>query len=208
MKLLIERIINSPVNSNCYVLYNKEQKGCIIVDPGTENCAELFIFLQRNNLKPDYVILTHEHFDHILGLNFLRFKYNFKLITTQLCSEKITNKKKNLSIFQDQVGFECQAADLFIELFPQLDWQNYLIRFMNTPGHTSSSLSFEIDQKLFVGDLIILGEKTVTKLPSGNKKEVLKSITFLLDKYDDSIEIFSGHGNRFLLNEISIKTIV
>lgn len=61
----VQRIINIPIPSNCFVLYNKVKgKNCVIVDPGGKSVAELFAFLDKEDLQPQYIILTHEHFDH------------------------------------------------------------------------------------------------------------------------------------------------
>ena len=70
---------NKPINSNCYILYNGYSNRCVIIDPGTKNCSNIIPFIKEKKLTPEYVILTHEHFDHIWGVNFLRKKYNIKL---------------------------------------------------------------------------------------------------------------------------------
>ena len=61
---------------------------------------------------PEYIFLTHEHFDHIWGVNLLKEIYNSHLICSLTCSQKIVNKKKNMSIFYNQVGFEIYPVDI------------------------------------------------------------------------------------------------
>lgn len=80
MNLTVLKIENYPVASNCYVLYDKSQGNtCILVDPGSENCDSLERTLEEHELLPEYIILTHEHFDHIWGCNYLTNKYKCKL---------------------------------------------------------------------------------------------------------------------------------
>ena len=68
--MFIYKIKNSPIISNCYILYSDSK--CIIVDPGSSSNIEILEFLKLNNLSPEYIFLTHEHFDHIWGLNDLK----------------------------------------------------------------------------------------------------------------------------------------
>lgn len=96
--MFIYKIKNSPITSNCYILYNDSK--CIIVDPGSSNNNEIYDFLNLKSLTPEYIFLTHEHFDHIWGLNDLRSTYlNLKVISSIECSNAIAcSKKKYVSI--------------------------------------------------------------------------------------------------------------
>lgn len=64
-------IINQPVPSNCYIV--SREKDCIIVDPGTRYPIELEDYIERNKLNPRYILLTHEHYDHIEGCSYLQW---------------------------------------------------------------------------------------------------------------------------------------
>ena len=69
MSIHIAQIKNQPVDSNCYVVSHEGFQGCIVIDPGTKDGDELFKYLTGKNLRPEFIILTHEHFDHIWGVN-------------------------------------------------------------------------------------------------------------------------------------------
>jgi len=211
MDFIIKRIINNPIDSNCFVIYSDDSPGCVIVDPGSKDSSELIHFLKNKNLGVDYIFLTHEHFDHIWGVNDLKSIYNqSKIITSQLCGDKIINKKKNMSVFYDQIGFKTYPCDISIESIScSLVWNGMSFYFIKTPGHTDCGMSIMFYNKIFVGDLIIPEHKTVTKLPSGNKKDLLNSLNFILEKYkDNDLEVYPGHGNKFWLSTIYLKNIV
>ena len=75
--LKVKRIKNNPIDSNCYVIYDKALgDDCIIVDPGSEDNSNLYDLLNSENLYPQYIILTHEHFDHCWGVDLLVEKYH------------------------------------------------------------------------------------------------------------------------------------
>ena len=100
--LKVKQIINAPVPSNCFVLYDKTAcTDCVIVDPGSKSDEVLFAFLGQEALSPKYIILTHEHFDHCWGVNELVERFRLPIICSQLCAEAIKNEKRNCSVFYD-----------------------------------------------------------------------------------------------------------
>ena len=64
-------IKNQPIDSNCYLIYEEDCKSCIVIDPGTNGSKEVIKLIHSKKLITDFVILTHEHFDHIWGVNAL-----------------------------------------------------------------------------------------------------------------------------------------
>ena len=89
--LSLKQIENIPISSNCFVLFDKAVgNNCVVVDPGSENNTHIYRYLENEKLRPEYIILTHEHFDHCWGVNDMRNVYpNVKLVCSQICSEAI-----------------------------------------------------------------------------------------------------------------------
>ncbi|MEG2229009.1 MAG: MBL fold metallo-hydrolase, partial [Odoribacter sp.] len=151
---------------------------------------------------PVYILLTHEHFDHIWGVEKLREKYDCKVISSFNCSSLITDPKKNLSLFYDQKGFRCSPADMIIEdLSNPMNFQSYDIYFYNTPGHSSGSICIKIKNYLFTGDTLMENMKTPTKLPGGDQLLLQLSLDFIVCNFPKDTIIFPGHGNSFLLKQ-------
>jgi glyoxylase-like metal-dependent hydrolase (beta-lactamase superfamily II) len=200
----IQRIINHPITSNCFVVYSSRWKECIVIDPGMEDCNKIIGFITQNQLNPQYILLTHEHFDHIWGVNKLREKYRVNLICSKTCSEAIINSKRNLSLFYNQKGFETLSADQTIEeLNYTLKWNGINLEFIETSGHSKGSICVYFENVLFTGDTLIKDLKTVTKLPGGNISELKESIDFIKSKFKSiNPMVYAGHGECFLLNDI------
>ena len=202
----IEIIKNEPIDSNCYVITVSGLTKCIVVDPGTEYCNELMNFLLKKNLKIDFILLTHEHFDHIWGCNYLKEKFDCKIVCSELCSSNIVLSKRNLSVFFNQIGFITSKADILLESVNwELNWNYNKIIFFNTPGHSNCSICFSIGNNLFTGDTMIKGLKTVTKISGGNRNLLEESLNQIFFEYNENTIIYPGHGDVFTLNETSIS---
>ena len=78
------RFVNFPIASNCFVVCDRSfGNSCIVVDPGSNNNANLDVFFSSKRIIPQHIILTHEHFDHCWGVNSLKDKYaDIKLVAS------------------------------------------------------------------------------------------------------------------------------
>lgn len=207
MSVEVIQLKNQPVNSNCYILYNKGGNNkCIIIDPGTKNAVLLQDCLKVRGVEPEYIILTHEHFDHIWGCNVLLKQYPVKIICSALCSEFIQQPKKNLSAFYNQQSFSLAPADICVEdLGCTWVWQKEKICFFLTPGHTDTGICFTIQHYLFTGDTLIKNVKTVTKLFSGSREKLEKSISLIERLKGYHFLVCPGHGEMFGLDNYDLN---
>jgi hydroxyacylglutathione hydrolase len=200
-EIYIDRLLNFPVDSNCYIISRPEGRECMLVDPARERGSSLEEYLSARKLSPEYIILTHEHFDHISSVEHLRKKYGCKVIASAACSDRIVDPKKNLSLFYDQQGFSCMAADMIIAHGCSVQWRDIQVDFYVTPGHSQGGICFRMGNNLFTGDTLMREYKPVVKLPGGNKKELEASISLLLGSFGKDTTVFPGHGEIFILGE-------
>lgn len=205
--LEVKQIINTPIDSNCFVIYNKEKgDNCIIVDPGSEDNSRLYELLKSEELNPQYIILTHEHFDHCWGVNQIVGQYNIPIVCSELCADAIKYEKRNCSVFYDnQKAFTIKSETISVEAIGnELQFCDDMIRFFNTPGHTDASISFVANKYLFTGDTLIKDEKTVTKLPTGSVEKLKETVTFLAKLKGRGLKVMSGHEEEFLLDDYDL----
>jgi len=194
MNFQVEKIINLPVESNCYVIYKKNKSGCVIIDPGSKDSLELFDFLRSNSLNPEIVFLTHEHFDHIWGILKLAEYFKFEIYLSENCSISISNSKKNLSIFFDNIGFEIHTP--FLNILKDKDvipWDEFEFHMWETHGHSNSGICLWIKDMLFTGDTIIPKVKTVLKLPTSDRNQLLVSLNRIISRVKYPFIIYPGH---------------
>lgn len=194
----IIRIINTPIASNCFLIIDSGNRSGLIIDPGSEDSISLVSRIESHELKIDYIILTHEHFDHILGVNFLKQKFNPKIICSKECADKIIDRRKNLSEFYNQIGFETCSADIAFDSNNLLiDWNGVNINLIKTKGHSEGSICIIINNSIFTGDTIIKDTKTVLKLPDSSRSDLVLSLELIKTVCNDHTNIFPGHGDSF-----------
>jgi hydroxyacylglutathione hydrolase len=203
----IHCIINDPIPSNCYIV--TEQNSCIIIDPGSKNCSMILEYVSTKGLSIEFIFLTHEHFDHIWGVDeIMKISPKTKVLTSSLCQELIVNPKNNLSEYYDQIGFKVKSPTIAIENLPDFfSWQNRQIIVHKTPGHSNASVSFQIDNAIFTGDLVFEKNKIVTNLPTGNKEKIKQSILSIKKKLSPDTIVYPGHNMPFLIKDIDITLL-
>lgn len=198
-------------NSNCYVVYDKKTGKGFIIDPGSREIDCILELLEEEKLKIDYIILTHSHFDHIAGVGDLIKNIPAKIISSKLCSDKITDPVRNLSFFTDFGIIISPKADIFVEDLEDgcIKWNNHSIFFLQSPGHTKCSICVHLENMLFTGDTIIKGLKTKITYPDGNREELEQTLKSIYERFSENILVYPGHGELFILGsqdlEISLK---
>lgn len=203
MSLVIKKIVNEPIGSNCFVIFDKAVGNrCIVIDPGFECPSAISNLFINEGLNPEYIILTHEHFDHCFGCIWLNEQYQTPVICTEACAQRISNAKSNLSLFRDGIGFCCTNETITTESIENrlLLWSTYNIQYINTKGHTDSGISILINDHLFTGDTLIKDLKTVTKLKCGSKEDLKYSLQYYQSLKGLGIHIHPGHGDDFDLD--------
>lgn len=209
--LTVRRLINTPIPSNCFVVFDKAvNSNCIIVDPGTKDNYELIAYISNKELVPVYIILTHEHFDHCWGVNDLVERYHVPVICSELCGECIKHEKRNCSVFYENTeAFVIDSETINVEsLNFILPFGGDEVKLLMTPGHTDASISFTIGKCLFTGDALIKDMRTVTKLPTGSRTKLKETVERYRELQGKGYKVCAGHGESFLLDGYDVTSII
>ena len=192
----------------------------LIVDPCVDEDA--LALLIKKNIQEILVLPTHEHYDHISGINWLRNFFKCNVIANEKCASNMLNPLYNTSAHFDALfvfasekvkekirdlniqSYSC-IADEFFAKHKQFSWQNHSVRIHHTPGHSQGSACiFLDDQFIFTGDSLIKGVAPVLRLPGGSKKAYMEETLPVLMDLPSSSTILPGHGDHGLLRDFSL----
>lgn len=190
----IERFINAPVSSNCYLIV--EEGHAIIVDPGTAGSEMLIRRLDELQLCTDYIILTHEHFDHCAGVNSLRKISRAPLWCSDECNTLIQSSRGNYSAYwMEGEPFRIEQAERILSDRDNIEWLGHQLTFYYTPGHSEGSIAITIDKTcLFTGDNYIPHIRTYTNLKGGSKEKLKYTLALFHSLSDnDDMTVYPGH---------------
>lgn len=179
-------------DSNSYVL--EFNNVVIVID---SNC-ELLPYLHKNNITPDCLFATHEHFDHIEGIGEIKKDYpDMRVYAVKAASEMFNDETCNMSFFFEGQNVSEPKADIEITENSMFHIAGKNIQCCLTPGHTYGCMVIKIDNMLFSGDTILNNTKTPKNTPNSSKEKLIESLDFIDSYFDDNIIIYPGHGCKF-----------
>jgi hydroxyacylglutathione hydrolase len=132
------------------------------------------------------------------------------LVCSDTCSAAITDIKKNMSVFFDQIGFRTPPAGLTTsETGNTIEWNGFTIRFMETPGHTNGSICIFAGNEIFTGDTIIYRTKTIVKFPGGSRDRLKSSFYEITSAAaGKGLYVRPGHGDGFYFDDINLDELL
>lgn len=190
----LERLIVGPVRTNCYLIQNEETKEVVIVDPGDQAIQIRSRIIDMGG-QPTAVLLTHGHFDHILGVPELRKMYpEMKVYALEAEQELLEDPHQNIS---DQLGRRtCSLeADNLLHDGQMLTLAGFQIEVLATPGHTVGSCCYYLPEEkcLFSGDTLFAESVGRTDLPTGSAAQIGRSVKKLLERLPEETDVYPGH---------------
>lgn len=199
-----------PIDSRMYVLLTRGVGQAVIIDPCIS--IEADELLACRGIRRAIVLLTHEHYDHISGVNHLRGIVDTTVIASEKCAVAVSNPAKNLSrhfealfcmhpeairrVVRDLnvTDYAC-TVDIAYVVEYTFWFEKHCIRAIRTPGHSKGSALISVDDVcLFTGD-ILLRVPVMTRLPGGCKRDHETIARPALERYDDGIMVYPGHGD-------------
>lgn len=198
MSIKVESLILGPVQANCYIITDDETGETAVIDAGDFN-EELKSAVNGKNVK--YIMLTHGHFDHILGVHGLKQYTNASIVIHSADAACLTDGFKSLAI---PAGGFMQApvkADILVDEGDVIKLGNTEIKVMHTPGHTKGGVCYiiENDRIIFTGDTLFSLTVGRTDFEGGSDEEMLESVTRIASLEGD-YTIYTGHNRSTTLN--------
>ena len=192
--LKIGRIVLGMCQTNCYFVYKEGEKQVIVFDPADKG-DYLYEKLTENGFEIAGILLTHGHFDHILGVTKLKELSGAKVYAYEaervLCEDAYVNVSA-------QTGRSCTIeVDEYVKDGQEITLADMTCKVLATPGHTIGRCCyyFEEEKLLISGDTLFLESVGRTDLPTGSMAKLNRSIKEKLAVLPEDVKVYPGHGD-------------
>ena len=172
--------------ANTYLITSGNESA--IVDPG-----ELPDEIVNSEVKIKYILLTHDHFDHIASVKEIKDIYpDAEIIIHKNDADGLFDQSHNLSKMMGMT-IPPTKADIIVSDGDTIKLGDTDIKVIHTPGHTDGSVCYFADDVIFSGDTLFFRSIGRTDFPSGNYKDMTESLKKLM-QLDGGIKVYPGHG--------------
>lgn len=195
--LSVKTFTFNPIQENTYVLYN-EQGQCCIIDPGCYFPAEkekLKSEIEKAGLKPELLLNTHCHLDHVFGNKYVYETWGLQLHIHEFEKQVLEFAPQSGEMWQ--LPFEnYEGSIVTIKEKTVISIGNDVLEIRWTPGHSPGSVVFYNAAAGFVigGDVLFNKSIGRTDLPGGDYDTLIESIETQLYTLPDETIVYSGHG--------------
>ena len=216
--ILVYRSVFAPVNTNMYVLLTGKE--AVVFDPNVND--ELLVLLKEKRIEKVHILLTHEHYDHTNGVNWLVGHTGADLYCQKNCAEVIKTQRGNNPALVALVWADMDRKDgghrykefkeRFIPYTIKVDKtfdkedtlviREFVFQVTSTPGHCPGAACYKLfDKMVFTGDTLLQNNPVILSFRESVKEDYEKiSLPYLRALPKDSI-VMPGHGDPFNLKE-------
>lgn len=209
--LMVYRQTSGPFSVNSYLVYDTISRESVIIDVGS-SVDSLTKIIDSKLLTLKYILLTHAHQDHIVGLNSLKEKYPKAKVGFSLeefedtkqylrwreifdsTSVDLWQRNATIANLMDYDYTSINQPDILLTDSQKLAIGNYFINILKTPGHSRGSHTFCVDNYIFPGDLILYNLTGTLDYFLCSKDDIINSVRRLYELFPDTTTIYSGHG--------------
>lgn len=177
------------VCTNCYIFWDDNSRECAIVDPGDDG-QQVARVIRGLKLEPVAVLLTHSHFDHVLGIPGLREEWPGLPV---YCHPADIPEEVSETMF----GMTMPTVAAFGNITPYVQGDKVAVgpltaEVISTPGHTRGSVVLRVGEVIFSGDTLFRGSMGRTDLPGGSYAQLMESLK-KLGELEGDYKVYPGH---------------
>ncbi len=195
--LEVKIFVLSPVLENTFVVYYNSLY-CCIIDPGCyygNERNELKDFIDKLSLRPNYLLNTHCHLDHVFGEKFIHETYN--LVPHIHKNEKEMLELAPLAAIRWNLPFDAYKGEVnYLTEGDAVRLGDDILKVIYAPGHSPGHICFYCEAQKFIlsGDVLFRQSIGRTDLPGGDFETLITSIREKLFVLPSEVTVYAGHG--------------
>ena len=191
--MIIKQFTAGLIENNMYLVVDEKTHEAVLID-APQDIPELKKTVEELGAKVKYILITHGHFDHIMGLTSLKKSLNAPAV---ICKDDLVISD-NVNEFTRLFGMPDivpPTYEKFVKDGDILEVGNMKIKVIHTPGHTKGSCCYYLKEEgvLFSGDTLFCGSVGRTDFPGGSASQIRDSLHRLLAALPDDTSVYPGH---------------
>ena len=194
----VEKFVTGIISTNCYLAVNEDTKQAVVVDPAAAP-ARLMDHIREEGLKIEAILLTHGHFDHIMGIDGFLKEYSVPVYVHEDDLKMMEDPQWNQSAIYTTGYTFAGAAPL--RDGQTLSLAGYDFQVLHTPGHTPGGCCYYVKSEgvLFSGDTLFQRSVGRTDFEGSSTKDLIRGIREKLMVLPDDTHVYPGHMGETLI---------
>ena len=189
--LAVDRYELGPIGTNCYIVRaSRGAAEAVVIDPSGD-AAELRLELARMGATAAAILVTHGHWDHLLGVADLAEGTGAPVYMAEDERALLENLP---DLVPQGVVARGYTADTFLHGGETLELAGITFETLGVPGHSPAHLAYHAEGCLFSGDVLFAGSVGRTDLPGADWDTLVESIRMLGERFPPDTVVYSGHG--------------
>ena len=203
MSVTVDSLALGPVSANTYIITDDATGETAVIDAGA--CTEeLLDKLKDKNVR--YILLTHGHYDHILGVPALKAHTGAEVLIHKADADCFWDTEKSLASFDHSFSQTPMKADRLLSDGDEIHLGDTVLSVLHTPGHTKGGVCYidYQDRLIFSGDTLFCLTAGRTDFPGGSFEELMASLITLRNLPGDYI-VYPGHNRTTTLEHERVR---
>lgn len=191
--MFIQVFPSGPFSTNAYIVACANTREAAIIDPAPDSSSEIVTFLSEHNFKPQKILLTHSHWDHIADVYPLKEKYQIPVYVHHLDAPNL--QQPGADALPCWIQITGVNPDAFLEEGMEVKVGDCTFQVLHTPGHSPGCVClFEpLQHVLFSGDTLFKGTIGNLSFPT-SQPSLMSSSLMKLAGLPPETRVFPGHG--------------